>query len=83
MQVRKPVRLLEDVVLSDENRSLVDELLTEHHRSELLRSHGLYPADRLLCCGPPGCGKTMTAEIIAGELALPLAMVRIDSVMSS
>lgn len=83
LQVREPVRLLDDVVLSDENRSLVDELLTEHHRSELLRSHGLYPADRLLFCGPPGCGKTITAEIVAGELALPLAIVRIDSVMSS
>ncbi|MEA1048542.1 ATP-binding protein [Lamprobacter modestohalophilus] len=83
LQLREPVRLLDDVVLSDENRSLVDELLTEHHRSELLRSHGLYPADRLLFCGPPGCGKTMTAEIVAGELSLPLAIVRIDSVMSS
>ena len=83
LQVREPVRLLDDVVLSDENRSLVDELLTEHHRSDLLRSHGLYPADRLLFCGPPGCGKTMTAEVIASELSLPLAIVRIDSVMSS
>ncbi len=80
LQVREPVRLLDDVVLSDENRSLVDELLTEHHRSDLLRSHGLYPADRLLFCGPPGCGKTMTAEVIASELSLPLAIVRIDTI---
>lgn len=83
LDVREPVRLLDDLILSDENRSLLDELLTEHHRAELLRSHGLYPADRVLFCGPPGCGKTLTAEVIAGELSLPLAIVRIDSVMSS
>ena len=83
LQIREPARLMDDVVLSDENRSIVGELLTEHHRSELLRSHGLYPADRLLFCGPPGCGKTITAEIVASELSLPLAIVRIDSVMSS
>lgn len=83
LNVSDPVRLLDDVVLSDDNRSLIDELLTEHHRSELLRSHGLFPSDRLLFCGPPGCGKTLTAEIVAGELSLPLAVVRIDSVMSS
>jgi SpoVK/Ycf46/Vps4 family AAA+-type ATPase len=83
LNVREPVRLLDDVVLSDDNRSLVEELLTEHHRNELLRSHGLHPSDRLLFCGPPGCGKTLTAEIVASELSLPLAIVRIDSVMSS
>lgn len=83
LDVREPVRLLDDLILSDDNRSLLDELLTEHHRAELLRSHGLYPADRILFCGPPGCGKTLTAEVIAGELSLPLAIVRIDSVMSS
>jgi hypothetical protein len=53
LHVCEPVRLLDDLILSDENRSLLDELLTEHHRSELLHSHGLYPSDRLLFCGPP------------------------------
>lgn len=83
LQVLEPVRQLEDVALSDENGSLLDELLHEHHRVELLRSHGLFPADRLLFYGPPGCGKTLTAEVIAHELSLPLAVVRIDSVISS
>jgi len=58
-------------------------LLQEYHRVEVLRSHGLFPSDRLLFCGPPGCGKTLTAEVIAAELSLPLAIVRIDSVISS
>ena len=83
LQIKEPVRRLEDVVLSDENVSLLDELLQEHHRVETLRSHGLRPADKLLFCGPPGCGKTLTTEIMASELGLPLAIVRIDSVISS
>jgi SpoVK/Ycf46/Vps4 family AAA+-type ATPase len=83
LHIREPLRRLEDVVLSDDNRSLIEELLQEHHRQEVLKSHGLAPADRLLFCGPPGCGKTLTAEVLASELGLPLAIVRIDSVVSS
>lgn len=83
LQIKEPVRRLEDVVLSDDNASLLDELLQEHHRTEVLKSHGLYPADKLLFCGPPGCGKTLTAEVLASELSLPWAIVRIDSVISS
>lgn len=83
LQVKEPVRRIEDVVLSDENASLLNELLQEHRRAETLRSYGLYPADRLLFCGPPGCGKTLTAEVLASELGLPLVIVRIDSVVSS
>lgn len=83
LQIKEPVKRLEDVVLSDENTSLLDELLHEHHRVETLQSYGLHPADKLLFCGPPGCGKTLTAEVIASELGLPLAIVRIDSVISS
>lgn len=83
LQIKEPLRRIDDVVLSDENRSLLDEILEEHHRVETLKSHGLFPADRLLFCGPPGCGKTLSAEIVAAELSLPLAIVRIDSVVSS
>src|SRR5690606_31234365 len=83
LQIKEAVRRMEDVVLSDENASLLNELLQEHHRAEALQSYGLYTEDRLLFCGPPRCGKTLTAEVLASELGLPLAIVRIDSVVSS
>lgn len=83
LQIKEPLRSIDDVILSDENRSLLDEILEEHHRVEILKSNGLFPADRLLFCGPPGCGKTLSAEVVASELGLPLAIVRIDSVVSS
>lgn len=83
LSVRDPVRGLDDVVLSAENTSALMGLLREHSRGDLLRAHGLRPTDRILFCGPPGCGKTLTAEVIAKELGRPLAVVRTDTVVSS
>ena len=83
LSVREPVRRLEDVVLSRENLLLVKGILREHNREEVLRAHGLRPSDRILLCGPPGCGKTLTAEVIASELGRPFAVVRTDSAVSS
>lgn len=38
---------------------------------------------KLLFCGPPGCGKTLCAEIFASELGLPFYLVKIDRLISS
>ncbi len=81
--LREPGRDLEDVVLTEENQQVIDDILEQHHRADVLRSYGLRPADKLLFCGPPGCGKTLTAEVVAAELSLPLALIRLDSVVSS
>ncbi|WP_025772136.1 AAA family ATPase [Thioalkalivibrio sp. HK1] len=81
--VKEPFSRIEDIILSDENISLINEILREHHHTGRLKSRGLYPADKLLFCGPPGCGKTLMAEVLASELGLPLTVVRIDSVISS
>lgn len=83
LEVREPARGLDDIVLSPANRSLIDALLREHNRAEILKAYGLRPNDRMLLCGPPGCGKTLASEVIATELARPLAIVRTDSVVSS
>ena len=83
LSVRDPLSGLEDVVLSPNNLSSVRDILREHNREDLLRAHGLLPSDRMLFCGPPGCGKTLTAEVIASELGRPFAVVRTDSVVSS
>lgn len=83
ISLREPTRGLEEVVLSEKNRTVIDDVLEQHRRGEVLRSHGLRPADRILFCGPPGCGKTLTAEVLATELERPLALIRLDSVVSS
>lgn len=83
IEERPAVRDETDIVLGDAARSALDEVLMEHRRSDLLLAHGLQPAKRLLFCGPPGCGKTLAAEVIASALELPLVVVRLDSVISS
>ena len=83
LELRPTVREQRDIVLSDLAQSSLDEIIMEHNRAETLRSFGLQPAGKLLFCGPPGCGKTLAAEVIASALSLPLVVVRLDSVISS
>ena len=83
LEIRQPQRYLDDLVLSDTLRAAVERLMTEYREWEVLEANGLSPTQRVLFCGPPGCGKTAAAEAIASELGLPLLYVRFDSVISS
>jgi SpoVK/Ycf46/Vps4 family AAA+-type ATPase len=83
LEERPVMREEKDIVLSNATQSLFTEILNEHNRADVLRSYGLQPAQKLLFCGPPGCGKTLAAEVIAHSLSLPLVLVRLDSVISS
>lgn len=83
LEERAVVREEKDIVLSDAAQSALDEILMEHNRADVLRSYGLQPAQKLLFCGPPGCGKTLAAEVVAHALSMPLVVVRLDSVISS
>ena len=55
----------------------------EYRRADEIRRHGLKVRSKLLFCGPPGCGKTLCAEIFAAELGLPLFVAKIDRLISS
>ena len=83
VEVRKAGRYLPDIILSKENQKIVEEIMGEFRRGEILLSHGIKPRIKLLFCGPPGCGKTLLAEVIAAELGLPILYTRFDTIVSS
>lgn len=83
LDIRSPDRYLADIVLSEELQRQVEITLQEFQASFVLQTYGLQPRRKLLFCGPPGCGKTVCAEAIAGELGLPLLYTRFDAVISS
>jgi len=78
-----PIKSIDDIVLTHENRIIIDELVQEHHRSDLLRSYGLEPRNRMLLAGAPGNGKTSLAEAIAQSLMIPFYVIRYDGIIGS
>lgn len=82
LNVSYPQLRLMDMVLSDSIQAKLERLIKEHKHVQKLRAYGLAPRKKLLLVGPPGTGKTMTASVLAGELGLPLFIVRLESLMT-
>lgn len=78
-----PTRRRSELVLSRENERLLVGVVEEFRRGEAIRKHGLKVRSKLLFCGPPGCGKTLCAEVFAREVGLPLLVTRFDVLVSS
>jgi SpoVK/Ycf46/Vps4 family AAA+-type ATPase len=78
-----PERRASDLILDRKNQHLFVSLLNEFRQKDTLGAHGLRPRSRLLFCGPPGCGKTLCAEVFAHEANLPLLSASMDVLVSS
>lgn len=82
LSVSYPSKRLADMVLSDGLLASLQQVLKEQRHLAKLRSHGLHPKRKLLLVGPSGTGKTMTAATLAGELGIPLFVVRLDALIT-
>jgi SpoVK/Ycf46/Vps4 family AAA+-type ATPase len=81
--VEHPEVGLEGVVLPEDVREILRVLVDDVRAREQFASWGLPPKRKVLFFGPPGCGKTVTARALAGELGMPLLYVRFDALVSS
>ena len=77
-----PREKLADIILQGGLVEALPRVLREHRCREALEQASLEPRRRLLLHGPPGCGKTLIASVLAGELGLPLLRVRIETLFS-
>lgn len=82
LTVEFPKLRLVDMVLPPKVLKRLQRILKEYRNIGRLSSHGLEPRRKLLLIGPPGCGKTMTAAVIAGELGIPHFTVRLDGLIT-
>jgi SpoVK/Ycf46/Vps4 family AAA+-type ATPase len=73
---------LRDIILRDDVRALLLRVIAENRSRARLEAHGVSPRRRLLFHGSPGCGKTLAAAVLAGEMGLPLMTVRFDALFS-
>ena len=82
LDVRYPDESLRDIVLEGEAERGIHRVLRESEKRKALEEWGLQPRRRLLFHGPPGCGKTLAATVIAAELGLPLFRIRVETLFS-
>ncbi|MCA9212698.1 MAG: ATP-binding protein, partial [Planctomycetales bacterium] len=82
LTVTYPKTRLSEMVLPDSVTAALGKVLREYRKQDTLRSHNLSARRKLLLVGPPGCGKTMTASALAGELKLPLFSVQLHGLIT-
>ena len=73
----------DQIVLTKPCSRKIARIFEEHRNRLLLAQHGYAPKQKLLFWGPPGCGKTFTAQFIAHELGMPIGTIRLNAVISS
>lgn len=82
LQASYPQARLSDMILDDQVSMRLHRIIKEQQNHTKIRAHGLSPRRKLLLVGPPGTGKTLTASALAGELGVPLFVVRLDALIT-
>lgn len=73
---------LQDIILSNPRIDELERIIRENRQRNSLEQWGVSSRRKLLLIGPPGCGKTLAARVLAGELTVPLLTVKFDALFS-
>ena len=77
-----PSHDISELIVSEEISDKIQRILNEYRNKNKLKSYGLINRRKILIEGNPGTGKTLTASIIASELAMPLYTVQMDKLVT-
>lgn len=83
IEIVYPSKYFDDVILDSDKTQLLEDVIRQFQNWDILVSNGVSPVSRLLFYGPPGCGKTLCANVLAAEIGIPLMYVRFDALVSS
>lgn len=82
LSVSYPSTRMADLVLDGQVREQLERVVVEQRQHDRLQAQGFRPLRRVLLIGPPGTGKTFSASALAGELRLPLFVIRLDGLIT-
>lgn len=83
VDVKIPEEIEVDVVLPASTSAIIETFINSLGHRDELHKYGIESTTSMLLYGPPGCGKTSTAQYIAKKTGLPLVTARLDSLISS
>lgn len=75
--------LAEEVILNEDSKKIISSFFREWENKDKLEKHNLFPVNKIILYGKPGTGKTLLAHAIANKLDLPIAIIKLDELISS
>ncbi|KDE58659.1 ATPase AAA [Halostagnicola sp. A56] len=85
VEIRAPEEVditLDDLVLTESQEDEIDKIAKAIEHRDYLANIGLREIGKLLFVGPPGTGKTSTAQALARDMDLPFVEVKLSMITS-